>query len=93
MPDRIIVNQGDTVVIHYYNLEDQPENHTFMLNAPFWTQSAVTVQGAPWNDGNIVVSQNREVNITFVATDPGVFAYMCTYHQPTMTGYLIVLLE
>ncbi len=92
-PDRITVNQGDTVVIHYYNLEDQPEDHTFTLQAPFWTQSGVTFQGAPWNSGNIIVHQNQRVNITFTASQGGVFRYWCTYHQPTMTGYLVVLSE
>ncbi len=91
-PDRITVNLGDTVTIHYYNLEDQPENHTFtMAGAPFWSQSLVRVQGGSWNGGNIILQQNQRVNITFVANEPGVFGYYCTLHQPTMTGYLVVI--
>lgn len=92
-PDRITVNLGDTVIIHYYNLEDVAEDHTFVLDSPFWTASLVTVQGAAWNGGNIIVHQNQRVNITFVASQAGVFRYWCAYHQPTMTGYLVVLLE
>ncbi len=91
-PHQINVNLGDTVTIHYFNLEDKPEDHTFkMLDTPFWTQSSVTVQGAPWNNGNIIVHQNQNVNVTFIASEPGVFTYICTFHQPTMTGYLTVL--
>ncbi len=92
-PQQISVNLGDTVTIHYYNLEDQPEDHTFTMNtAPFWTQSSVTLSpGASWNNGNIILHQNQNVNITFVASDPGVFKYQCTLHTPTMTGYLIVV--
>lgn len=91
-PHQISVNLGDIVIIHYHNLEDKPEDHTFMmLNTPFWTQSSVTVQGARWNNGNIIVHQNQNVNITFTANQPGVFTYLCTFHQPTMTGYLSVL--
>lgn len=76
-PNRIIVNRGDAVLIHYYNLEDQPEDHTFTMEAPY--------------EMNYVVHMNERVNITFVASTPGIFAYRCTYHQPTMTGYLVVL--
>ncbi len=91
-PHQISVNLGDKVTIHYYNLEDKPEDHTFTMNgSPFWNQASVTVKGAPWNGGNIIVHQNQHVNITFVASDPGVFMYWCTYHGPTMTGYLNVL--
>ncbi len=92
-PHQISVNLGDTVTIHYYNLEVQPEQHTFtMLGAPFWTQSSVTLStGASWNNGNIILRQNENVTITFVANQPGVFKYWCTLHVPTMTGYLIVV--
>ena len=27
----------------------------------------------------------------FVATTAGLYAYLCLFHQPTMTGYLTVL--
>ncbi len=92
-PHQISVNLGDTVTIHYYNLEVQPEQHTFtMQGAPFWTQSSVTLSsGASWNSGNIILHQNENVTITFVANEPGVFKYWCTFHTPTMTGYLIVV--
>ncbi len=92
-PHQISVNLGDTVTIHYYNLEVQPEQHTFtMQGATFWTQSSVTLSpGASWNNGNIILHQNENVTITFLANEPGVFKYWCTIHQPTMTGYLIVI--
>ena len=76
-PDRITVWQGDTVTIHFYNTEDEPERHTFTMQAPY------TV--------NKDLAMNERVDITFVANTVGSFAYTCTYHLPTMTGYLIVL--
>ncbi len=92
-PTQIGVDLGDTVNIHYFNLEDEPETHTFtMMGASFWTQSSVTLSpGASWSNGDIRVEQNQNVNITFVANEPGVFKYWCTIHQPTMSGYLVVI--
>ena len=76
-PDRITVWQGDTVTIHFYNTEDEPERHTFTMQAPYAL--------------NKDLAMNEHVDITFVANTVGSFAYTCTYHLPTMTGYLIVL--
>ena len=76
-PDRITIWQGDTVTIHFYNTEDEPERHTFTMQAPY------TV--------NKDLAMNEHVDITFVANTVGSFAYTCTYHQPSMTGYLVVL--
>jgi len=77
-PDRITVNKGDTVKIHYFNTEDVPEDHTFTMEAPY---DAV----------NVVVHYGQTTNITFVASSAGIFPYRCLYHQPTMTGSLVVL--
>ncbi len=76
-PDHLIVNKGDTVVIHFHNLEDTDEHHTFTMQAPY----AMDYDVAP----------GAEANITFVADHAGVFPYTCGFHQPTMTGYLVVI--
>ncbi len=76
-PDRFTINRGDTIAIHYYNIEDTPEKHSFTMDAPY------TV--------NKIVDQGQNVTITFTANLPGVFQYYCIYHTPTMTGYLTVL--
>ncbi len=77
-PDRITVNKGDRVSIIYYNTEDAPENHTF------------TMSYSSWNFNSIL--QHRQVmSFNFTADTPGVFTYICTLHQPTMTGSLVVL--
>ncbi len=81
-PDRITVNRGDTLVIHYVNIEDVPESHTFTMG--------ISIAPGPYKI-NEVVPQGKNVTITFIANIPGVFAYVCTFHQPTMTGYLTVL--
>jgi plastocyanin len=75
-PSQITVNQGDTVTIHFYNTEDE-ESHTFTMDAPYAL--------------NKVVPAGGEANITFTASTSGIFPYRCMEHQPTMTGYLVVL--
>jgi len=76
-PDRITVNKGDTVTIHFVNTEEEPEPHTFTMADPY----AV----------NKDLNAGESATFTFVASVAGIFPYRCTYHQPTMTGYLIVL--
>ncbi len=76
-PNRILVNKGDTVIIRYYNLEDVPEDHSFTTGDPYAM--------------NYVLHMNQNVTIQFVANTPGIFAYRCTFHQPTMTGYIAIL--
>ncbi len=77
-PDRITVNRGDKVEIRYYNTEDEPENHTF------------TMSYSSYNfDGLLQFQQVKSFN--FTANIPGVFPFICKLHQPTMTGYLVVL--
>ena len=77
-PDRITVDKGDRVTIRYYNTEDVPENHTFTMN------------DAPYNF-NYELKFQQEQDIKFTANLAGVFTFRCTIHQPTMTGYLVVL--
>ncbi len=89
-PNRMLVYAGDTLVIHYYNLETTGEDHTFTINAPFkWASN-----GTAWPAGgvNYIVPANTTFEIPpFVATTAGIYTYLCLYHQPTMTGYLAVL--
>ena len=76
-PDRMTVNKGDTVKIHFFNTEDEPEDHTFTMQAPYAM------------DHDLPYGQTTD--ITFVAGNPGIFSYRCRFHQPTMTGWLVVL--
>ena len=75
-PHSLIVNQGDTVLIHIYNTENEPEHHNFVM----------TAYGI-----NVDLAQGENKDVTFVATQAGIFAFYCSYHQPTMRGQLIVL--
>ncbi len=77
-PDRITVNRGDNIVIRYYNTEDEPEDHTF------------TMTYSKYNFDSTLHFQ-QVMNFNFTADTPGVFTYRCTLHEPTMTGYLVVL--
>jgi plastocyanin len=79
-PTQMTVNRGDDVVVHFYNLEpvESQEHHTFtILSGVYQTQ----------NDLNA----GEHKTIEFTASEAGVFEYICTYHQPTMRGQLVVL--
>ncbi len=98
VPDTITVDKGDHVVIHYINIEDAPESHTFTMNMPYTFDATLygnaTQQGVVStypNVGNVILSQGQNATITFTANWAGTFPYYCTYHQPTMTGYLVVI--
>jgi plastocyanin len=74
------VRKGDTVVIHFYNVEPEADDrHSFtILDGPYATNNSL--------DGG----QNK--TITFTANQTGIFQYVCTYHMPSMTGQLVVSL-
>ena len=75
----IVVNKGDTVRIHFTNLEpvETQEHHTFTLSGPYNIDADINA--------------GEDTIIEFSATEAGVFEYVCTYHEPTMTGQLVVL--
>ncbi len=58
----ITVKKGDTVVIHFYNIEDKGgDNHSF------------TIYQKPYNNINTVVQPSTNQTITFTAKAPGPF--------------------
>lgn len=75
-PSVLAVNEGDTVTMHFYNL-DPSDRHTFTMAAPY--------------NINRDVGPLENATITFEASDPGVYKFYCTYHQPAMSGQVIVL--
>jgi len=77
--DSIVVKKGDSVKIHFYNLEpvETQEHHTFTVTAPY--------------DIDQDINAGEETSINFTATENGVFDYFCKYHIPTMRGQFIVL--
>ncbi len=76
-PDRITVFRGDNVTVHFFNTEDEPEAHTFTMDSPY--------------SMNRVLPYNTTTTFSFTASVAGIFSYRCAYHQPTMTGWLVVL--
>ena len=78
-PDRITVNKGDQVTVIYYNTEDAPEDHSF------------TMTYSSYSFNTVLHYQQVSQPLNFTADTPGVFTYICTFHQPTMTGSLVVL--
>jgi plastocyanin len=98
VPDTITVDKGDNVIIHYVNIEDTSEGHSFTMDSPYKFNVVlygnVTNQGIVERDtqvSNIVLSQGQNATITFTASWAGTFRYYCIFHQPTMTGYLVVI--
>jgi len=98
-PDRITVNKGDKVVIYYRNIEDTTEDHNFVMDSPYTFDAVVhagqnetfPIASTLKSTTAVVVHVNQTATITFTASWAGVFRYYCAYHQPTMTGYLVVL--
>jgi nitrous oxide reductase len=74
----IEVNQNDNVTIYFYNMEAPTgDRHSFTINAPY--------------DVNLNLGQDKNGSVSFVAKDPGIFRYYCEYHEPTMSGQLVVI--
>jgi plastocyanin len=72
------VFKGDKVVIHFFNIEEPGgDSHSFTIYQPY--------------NIDVVVHPRENKTITFVANTTGTFAYLCTFHQPTMRGQLMVL--
>ena len=72
------VNQNDNVSIYFYNMEAPTgDRHSFTINAPY--------------NVNLNLGQGKNGSISFVANEPGIFRYYCEYHEPTMSGQLVVL--
>lgn len=74
----LIVNKGDNVTIHFFNIEtNATDRHSFTLAAPYNI------------DMDLAGGQNATA--TFNANKEGVFVFYCKYHLPSMTGELIVV--
>jgi nitrous-oxide reductase len=79
-PDRIEVNQGDTVNLHITNLEQaEDQTHGFTLNM---------------HNINLSLEPGKHENVTFKAEVPGVFPMFCTEFCSAlhleMAGYFLV---
>ncbi len=71
------VFQGDKVVIHFFNTEEPGgDNHSFTIYKPY--------------NIDVILHPGENKTIIFYANTTGIFNYICTFHQPTMTGQLIV---
>jgi nitrous oxide reductase len=74
----LIVNKGDKVTVHFYNVDDvKTERHSFTIGDPYKV------------DIDLGFAQNG--NATFTADQTGLFTYYCRYHLPVMTGQLLVI--
>ncbi len=74
----ILVKQGDSVVIHFFNTESQDGDH-----------HSFTISEKPYNM-DIELSPGENKTIAFNATESGTFTFFCKFHQPTMRGQFVV---
>ena len=74
----MIVNKGDKVTVHFYNVDPvKTERHSFTI-------------GAPYNiDKDLLPGQGAVAS--FTADHEGIFQYYCKYHLPVMSGQLQVI--
>jgi len=80
----IIINKGDTLVIHFYNPTD--ERHSFTMKAPY--EGNYTLSEGPTDQAP--TSPIHDVTITINASQAGTFQFYCIFHPPQMRGSLIV---
>ena len=74
----LVANKGDKVTVHFYNVDPvKEERHSFTIGDPYKV--------------NIDVGFAESGNTTFTADNTGVFLFYCAYHQPVMTGQLVIL--
>jgi nitrous oxide reductase len=74
----LVVNTGDKVTVHFYNVDDvKKERHSFTIGDPYKV--------------DIDLGSGQNGNSTFTADHSGLFTYYCSYHVPVMTGQLPVL--
>jgi plastocyanin len=74
----LVANKGDKVTVHFYDVDPvKEERHSFTIGDPYKV--------------NIDVGFAESSNTTFTADNTGVFPFYCVYHQPVMTGQLVVL--
>ena len=74
----LVANKGDKVTVHFYNVDPvKEERHSFTVGDPYKV--------------NIDLAFAESGNATFTADNTGVFQFYCAYHQPVMTGQLVVL--
>src|SRR6266540_5959059 len=74
----LVVNKGDKVTVHFYNVDDvKTERHSFTIGDPYKV--------------DIDLGFGENGNATFTADHSGLFTYWCRYHLTVMTGQLLVL--
>ena len=74
----IEVNQNDNVTVNFYNMEAPTgDRHSFTINTPY----KINLDIAPRQNGTV----------SFLANHSGIYQFYCEYHEPTMTGQLVVL--
>jgi plastocyanin len=51
------------------------------------------LQSMPPYSIDLELAPGRNGTVSFIAKNPGIYQFYCEYHEPTMTGQLVVLPE
>src|SRR2546422_11530091 len=99
MLDTLNVKKGDHQVIRLGDIESPPGRPISTMDPPY-TFDAVAYKDVTQGGGvagtftdvpGVILGQSQTATITFTANWAGTFRYFCEIHQPTMTGYLVVI--
>ena len=77
-PSLIAVNKDDTVRIHFYNPTDKA--HPLTIATPYANDVVVAAQS----------NSIQNANITTTTSQAGSFPFHCKFHEPQMTGTILV---
>ncbi|MEE9247627.1 MAG: hypothetical protein V3U79_02900 [Dehalococcoidia bacterium] len=78
-PGSMVALQGDTVILTVFIINGN--KHSTWVEAPDGTE---VVQ-------ETVMNRGREYELSFVASQAGVYRLVCNEHEPSMTAYILVL--
>lgn len=77
MPSQIVVNQGDTVKLHFVGVQGM--------------RHGIHVEGGNIVDERFVVTRGKIHTVSFKATEPGAIEIECYDHLPSMRGEVVIL--
>jgi plastocyanin len=78
-PGSMIAYQGDQIDLTLFIVNG--DEHSTWIEAPDGTEVVVEQE----------MNRGREYNLTFTATQSGVYRLVCNEHEPTMTAYILAL--
>ncbi|MEE9324823.1 MAG: hypothetical protein V3U90_04660 [Dehalococcoidia bacterium] len=78
-PGSMVALQGDTVTLTVFIINGN--KHSTWVEAPDGTEIVQEIE----------MNRGREYELSFVASQQGIYRLVCNEHEPTMTAYILVL--